>query len=227
MRVGDIIRAVSRDLNDHEPGYEYTHWPYEQLAEYLHEALVQLSAVFKKFFVVRRVVELQPGGGWQAACECSQILRVIGETTSDGQQILRFLTHATDNPDLIWGDKIRSCGNYVPESYAISSTDNALFRVFPALPRGSKSRYVLVECYVTPESVQDATDVPGRLVPMVKQWMMSRAYMVDSENNTTVVQLADQHLKIYNSLVQQAIAVFEREEATNGSVRAVSDRPAQ
>lgn len=229
MRADDLIRAVSRDLNDQEPRYEYTHWPKEQLAEYLHEALVQLSALFKKFFVTQRVVEVQPGGGWQRACECSQVLRVLGETTRDGKQLLRMLTHAADDPDLVWGGAVHNCGwaYYELESYAVSSTDNSLFRVFPALPRGSKPRYVLVECYATPESVQDATDVPGRLVPMVKQWMMSRAYMVDSENNTTVVQLADQHLKIYNSLVQQAIAVFEREEATNGSVRAVSDRPAQ
>lgn len=229
MRADEVIRAVSRDLNDQEPGYEYTHWPKDQLAEYLHEALVQLSAQFQKFFVAQRVVEVRPGGGWQRACGCSQVLRVIGEVSKDGRQTIRLLSHLRDDPDLVWAGAVGRCewAHYELESYSISTTDNSLFRILPALPRGSKPRYVLVECYASPDAVVDSTDVPGRLMPMVKQWMMARAYMVDSENNQTVLQLADQHMKIYNMLVQQAQAVFEREEAENGSVRAVPDRPAQ
>lgn len=229
MRADEVIRAVSWDLNDQEPGYEYTHWPKSQLAGYLHEALVQLSAQFQKFFVTQRVAEIQPGGGWQRACDCSQVLRVVGETSKDGKQTFRLLSHLRDDPDLVWGGAVTRCEmlSYVPQSYSISTTDNSLFKILPPIPRGSKPRYVLVECYSTPDTITDSTDIPNTLMPAVKQWMMARAYMVDSENNQLVVQLADQHMKLYSMLVQQMQAIDAREEMENGSVRAVSDSPAQ
>ena len=44
MTGADIIREVSLDLNDAEPGYENTRWSVELLQSYLREALTRCLA---------------------------------------------------------------------------------------------------------------------------------------------------------------------------------------
>ena len=47
MKAARIIEDVSRDLNDQEPGYEYTRWTQAQLASYLREALLDAAPYVK------------------------------------------------------------------------------------------------------------------------------------------------------------------------------------
>ena len=61
MNGADIIREVSLDLNDQEPGYEYTRWPVAQLQSYLREALLHVGKRMQDWFVERVVLEVQPG----------------------------------------------------------------------------------------------------------------------------------------------------------------------
>lgn len=231
MRASAIIKAVSTDLNDQKQGYEYTTWPYEMLLQYLHEAVVQLAPLFQKFFISQKVVEIEPGDGWQKACDCERIVSVLGESTSDGQQIIRHLRRQNEEETaaLVWNSRV-DCGgssaDYAMTGYVISSADDALFRVIPPVPRGDKPHYVLVNCFSVPAS-GESVDVPQTLVPMVKQWMLMRAYAVDSENNPVVVQLADTHRQIYFKQLEMALAAQTKDEADRGSVRAVQNAPAQ
>lgn len=232
MTAAEIIRQVSLDLNDQEPGYEYTHWSYDLLKSYLHEGLLLLSAQFKKYFVQQKVVQVYPGGVWQRACECDQILRVLGETTKDGKQILRTLFRAEDSLLATWASDAtacQSCGrSYVMSHFVLNEADDSQFKIMPPLPRDEKRpRFVLIECVDALKDVADDYSVRSRVVPMLKQWMLSRAYMVDSENSQAVMQLAVQHRELYMLLVRTEQATLEREEAENGNLRAVPNRPAQ
>lgn len=231
MQATDIIRAVSTDLNDQEPGYEYTTWPYEMLLQYLYEAVVQLAPLFQKFFISQKVVEIEPGDGWQKACDCERIVSVLGESTQDGQQIIRHLRRQSEEETdaLVWNGRAVCSGNtgaYTMTGYVISDADDALFRVIPPVPRGDKPHYVLVNCFSVPASSANL-DVPQMLVPMVKQWMLARAYAVDSENNPVVVQLADTHRQIYFKQLEMALAAQAKDEADRGRVRTVQNTPAQ
>lgn len=229
MKVGDILYECSRDLNDHEPGYEYTTWPKEQLRSYLYEALTQLSVLFRKLFLVRRVVRVKSGGLWQRACSCEQIIRIVGEVTEDGEQLIRYLSNVTDDTRLVWSGVVERCpvGNtqsrYEMTGYSISNVDESTFKVYPPIPRGEPDHFVLVECFDSPNGAPDGFNVPTRLVPMVKQWVLMRAYAVDSENNQLIVQISENHKATYLKLLELELAALQREEAEHGSLRTVPD----
>lgn len=95
MIASSVIAEVSHDLNDQVPGYEYTRWSVEQLHSYLREALVAVSHQFQKEFVGMVIVELEPGGDWQKACDCSSIVRIVGESTKSGK-LRRYLRKIAD-----------------------------------------------------------------------------------------------------------------------------------
>lgn len=230
MMVPDVIRSVSMDLNDQEPGNEYIHWPYEQLRHYLFEALQQLVQAAHKLFIERKIVEVKGGATWQrACCECDQIVRIIGETDAEGN-LLHTLRRIQDNPDNEWPVSIPDMCPVTDETYemegaSISSVDDTYFQVVPAVPEGSV-RYIMLECFVGVHELTDEYNVHWRLVPIVKLWMLGRAYMMDSENNPAVFQLGTQYISLYEKLMGQLIKSLDDEEKEkyigNNSVGAVS-----
>lgn len=83
--IADIIREVSLDLNDQEPGHEYVRWPFVQLHSYLREGLIDVSYRLKDLFTSSVVIEVESGEYWQKACTCTKVLRVVGLSTSQGR----------------------------------------------------------------------------------------------------------------------------------------------
>lgn len=210
MNVGTIIRDVSRDLNDHEAGYEYTRWPAEQLQSYLQEALVELSSTYRSLFTEKIVVRVEAGSAWQRACDCTHITRVLGETDADGN-LIRNLVQASN--EYGWPGMIGKCVTPKTEleSYAINGIDDREFKVFPPVLPGV-TKYIMVECFVEPKG--DMSDnVPMRLVAAIKQWMLYRALAIDSENNAAVTQLANQHQQTYFTLYKALAAEAAELEA--------------
>lgn len=232
MDVNRIIAAVSQDLNDQESGNEFIQWPYDMLLLYLHEAVTQIAPYFKKYFTTQQVVEIEQGDIWQRACSCESVLDVLGEVTADGKQILRRLRRYGEDElvAVMWGDNNGGCPvshrDYTMDGYVINDVDDSMFRVTPPVPRGDKKHYVLINCYSLPD-INSLTDVPDMFVPMVKQWMLARAYAVDSENNPVIVQLSERHAQLFFKMLdsQKALAEQEKKDDVN-SIRAIPDRPA-
>lgn len=214
MTGADLIRQVSLDLNDQEPGHEYVRWTVPQLQSYMREALRELGEQFGDWFMERIVVPVQPGGDWQSACSCTHIIRIVGEATKEGR-VIRYLARTLDDEANTWpGDVWDVCAvgrKYTMDSYSISSVDDAMFRVSPPVPPTERQRYVLVECYATPSGDLEA-DIPLRAEAMVKQWMLYRALAIDSENNATITQLAEQHKQTYFALLKLAMAKQDEEQ---------------
>lgn len=237
MKAQDIILQVSHDLNDQEYGHEFTLWPQAMLMSYLYDAVIYLAPRFKKYFTTRQVVELQEGDNWQSACQCESIENVLGESNADGTEILHRLRRVQDDADIDikWFGRAycesRRDDDYEMREYVINETDDSMFRVIPPVPRGSKKKYyVLVECYKLPDNITSGYNVPDRFVPMVKQWMLGRAYAVDSENNTVVTEQSRQHMTIFMSLMDKEVQynMMEREmKYGKDSVREVPDRAGQ
>ena len=99
--IADIIREVSLDLNDQEPGHEYVRWPFVQLHSYLREGLIDVSYRLKDLFTSSVVIEVESGEYWQKACTCTKVLRVVGLSTSQGR-ITRRLRRYLDTDEFIW-----------------------------------------------------------------------------------------------------------------------------
>lgn len=213
MIAKSIIRDVSVDLNDHTPGYEFLRWPESQLLTYLQEVFAYLLDWVHDLYQKRVVVPLVPGPGWQEACECEEITRVLGESTADGR-ILRRLNRFEDDESLEWESGYADCG-FTSSSklygYILSGTDASLFRVVPDVKPGAK-KYAVVECYTHPGTPDLMSDIPDELVMPIKQWMLWRALSVDSENNAAITQLAGQHRETYFALYQALVKRHEEGE---------------
>lgn len=227
MRTHDIIRQVSLDLNDQESGYEYTHWPYEQLASYLQEALDYVYGALKYLFTAKVVVPLEYGDVWQSACQCDDIQRVLGTTNAEGTRILKRLRKRTDDDNIFWrSDSSCSRGKpYEAESYMINATDHRSFMVFPPVPATAPRQYVLIECYMPP-AVHSEEDMPFEITGAVKQWMLYRAMMIDSENNAAIAEIGLKHRETFFKLVEDLVKMRLLEEAKdegNGTVRQAQD----
>lgn len=230
MLPSNIIRDVSADLNDQEPGYEYARWPYLQLQTYLQEALDYASLAVKNLFIERVVVQLKVGDVWQDACECEDIVRILGETNADGSRILRRLRRTEDNESLLWqGFDSNKCSygkSYAMESYTINATDGESFKVYPPIPATEKKpRYVLLECFTAPDAAA-GDNVPHDLCGAVKQWMLFRALMIDSENNQTVAEIAIRHRDTFYKLVEdiRTLKLLEVRRDAGSAVRPAQER---
>lgn len=228
MIPDDIIREVSLDLNDQEPGYEYTHWKKSQLRSYLQEALNHVYVALKYLFVERVVVSLEYGAVWQQCCVCDDIHRVLGTTNAEGTRILKRLRRRNDEDDIFWsGSHDTQCAYgkpYSAESYMINATDGRSFMVFPPVPASAPRQYVLVECYVPPDA-DSLAEVPLEVAAAVKQWMLFRAMMLDSENNAAIAEIGVQHRDTFYRLVQDLRQLRALEEANAEGSRAA--RPVQ
>lgn len=235
MLARDVIQATSVDLNDQEPGYEYTHWPYEQLRHYLFEAMQQICQVAHKLFLQRKIIKLESGATWyKACCDCDQIIRIIGEVDDTGN-LLHTLRRIDDNPDNEWPtDVSNACSisdkDYEMEGYSISRTDDTYFQVVPAIPDGAV-RYVMLECFVGIHDLADDYDVSWRFVSMVKMWMLGRAYMMDSENTSALFQLGERYISLWGKMFGELLTNMDKEdkekEIGNDNMGAVPNNSSQ
>lgn len=224
MTGADIIYEVSVDLNDQEPGYEYTRWPVHQLQSYLREALLYVGKRMQDWFIERVILTVEPGADWQTGCPDGDIIRIIGESNKNGA-LLRTLRRVDDDDSAIWPSESFRCvqpGNYKMESYSVSATDSSMYKVYPPVPYGGV-RYVLAECYTEPDGGL-TTSVNAQAVAIVKQWMLYRALSMDSENNPTIVQLAQEHKKTFFDLLNLVTQTELLETADDSSVRQVRNR---
>lgn len=225
MQAANVIQEVSMDLNDQVPGYEYTRWTVVQLQSYLHEALITVSRQVKDLFYDRVVVKLQAGAVWQSACTCTNIIRILGECNKDGD-LLKYIRRSADIESNIWAGPVAGRCRVLSKYYTIvgyttSSINRNEFRVTPPVPPGV-NKYVLVECYKQPAAADTIETVPDEIVPIIKQWMLYRALAVDSENNPTIIELADKHKSTFMELLQAAVAQRELERLEDGdSIRTV------
>lgn len=234
MLVSQLIQEVSRDLNDQVPGYEYTHWTYDQLFSYYSEILVELANAAKWLFTHTVVVPLEPGNVWQSTCECTHILRVVGECTEDGE-VISYAQEKSDNNIYIWpqGEYPSRCDRVSDSSspfsaFTINRLHDSEFRVIPPISPLSSSRYALVECYRKPDSTEESFSLPDELLKPIKQWMLYRALIVDSENNADIRDVAKTHLQVYQSCLQLLKAENkEIEDKRNDSVRTVQNRSSE
>ena len=215
MKAARIIEDVSRDLNDQELGYEFTRWTQVQLASYLREAVLDAAPYVKDLFLEKKVVRVEPGGGWQKACSCTEILKIEGVSDADGR-LLYSLQRLPDDDSYDWDGRRPGRCSMPPwrgRGYAINSVEDSEFRIAPPLAGGEPDAYVLVRCYAVPEDVTEDTDVPSELLAAVKQWMLYRALSVDSENNAAITELAMRHRQSYTDLLNRMIQRRKDEEA--------------
>ncbi len=174
MVMSEVIREISLDLNDQEMGYEYTRWTIDQLKNYVQEGLSIIGRPLKSLFSADFIIEIDPGAGWQVACDCTVIERIVGETDSYGN-VIQYLSRSLDKEENTWAGRPQRCINnpnaYRMIGYTVSEDDQNEFRIYPPAPPGIK-RYVWVKCFKAPTSFSFDDDIPGEVVPIIKQCLI-------------------------------------------------------
>ena len=132
--IADIIREVSLDLNDQEPGHEYVRWPFVQLHSYLREGLIDVSYRLKDLFTSSVVIEVESGEYWQKACTCTKVLRVVGLSTPQGR-ITRRLRRYLDTDEFIWVGAPCAAGQGLSAAWIFHQCGGPF--AFPAYPSGA------------------------------------------------------------------------------------------
>lgn len=230
MNGYDIVFDVSRDLNDQVQDYEYLRWPQDQLISYFKEGYSSVVRIYKRDFIKQVVVELQIGNVWQTACDCTHILTVLGESDADGN-IIKELTEIDNDSLYFWqGEKLSEhCPNYERTEltgFAINTTTDTLFKIFPSIVPGYDKRYVTLVCYKEPNVGDLDEEVPDKLIACIKQWMLYRALIIDSENNPAIAEIAKTHYQVYQQLRAALIQEANEDEGKeklhgNRAIRAV------
>lgn len=233
MLASKIIHDVSVDLNDNYPHSEYLRWTESQLRSYYEEAVIEAVDSYKQLFYKTVVVPVESKAGWQSACECTHIKRISGECTEDGTLISRMVRQKDATAYTWTGDVGTACSAKTTDAhslwgYTINSVQDNQFQVYPT-PLPTEQRYVLVECYQEPDTSDASFDVPQQFVAIIKQWMLYRALIVDSENNPAIATVAKTHLETYMALLQRLDAKSkkmeedEERDERDSVVRAVQD----
>lgn len=224
MKFGSLLDQLAVDLNDAAPGHEFTTWSKQQIRAYLEEAIQTAFIERPDLFTDTRVIKLKPCTVVQDTCDCTHVRRVIGQSTKDGRVFKTLRPKKND-------DKLRWTGRTCPVSpkdfelqeYSIDNVTDKLW-VYPQVPAGLDV-YIAVECAILPETFGDDYDIPGELQAAVVQWVLFRAKMVDGENNTTIIQVANAHKQTFwellNAQVNSKDIIAEKDDDRPTSQRRV------
>jgi len=224
MTPDSLLYQLAVDLNDAGAGHEFTTWSAEQLGAYLMEAIQVAFVERPDLFIEHRIIHLKPCSIIQDTCDCTHVIRVLGQSTADGR-VFKELRVRKANDKLLWTG--RTCksktGKFELIEYTIDSNTDTL-RVYPQVPAG-QDIYVLVECSVIPKDIGDVVDT--ELLAAIKQWVLYRAKTVDAELNPNIFNVAKLHRDTFFALlaIQKENNDQKAEDADNArqssNVRAV------
>jgi hypothetical protein len=137
-----LVKYVSEQLNDQEPGYEYARWSRQLLVNYYNDAISALASLRPDAISVVSSFQLVPGRLQQLPPELGEFVTIIDG--GDGRQV------RTADAVLASAYRKDSCcpipqrldcdGNvleYVVSSVSYNTTDPNVFFVWPPVPIGS------------------------------------------------------------------------------------------
>lgn len=206
MKFGSLLDQIAVDLNDAAPGHEFTTWSRPQLRAYLEEAIQIAFTERPDLFIDTRIIKVKPCSVVQDTCDCTQVRRVIGQSTANGsiKKYLRVKRLGTDK--MVWNGRTcrRHPKNFELEEYYIDGVTDKVW-VYPEVPAGLDI-YILVECAVLPTEFTDDYVVNSEFRAAVIQWVLFRAKMVDGENNSAIVSIANQHKTTFWELLRNSVS---------------------
>lgn len=180
--VESLLLGYAEDLNDAEPGHEFTIWSREQLLRYHNEGLCLVASLRPDMFTKTLVVKVDPCTEEQTLCSCTVVHKVIGQSDATGR-VLRPLRLRNSKSAMVWTGPKCAAPRVVTDlkEYSIDASTNKV-STYPALSAGVDA-WIKVECSVSPDPVAiDDTDVDSTRCAFssaVLQWVLYRAKEID------------------------------------------------
>lgn len=204
--VGDVLKTVSRLLNDSQAGYEFARWDKPLLLSILDEALMLISIYKPDEFTEIKIIKLQAGSDQTAEC-CKKVLKVYCQTDEYGNAIGAPLMKVSNSILARWSKKDCEPTRQSPfllSSYILEDASNVDFSVRPPVPR-EVDVYVRVLCQVLPTNASELneTDDIGltTALPAAYEWCLYRAMIIDDESQTAST-IALRHLETFFELMK-------------------------
>lgn len=200
MSIRTALHDLAVDLADAAPGFEYQVWTKEQLAVYLQEGINQAYTARPDLFSERVLIKVDGCDFLADECDCEFITSVIGQATESGR-LIRRLREWDEPENLSWTGRVCNAHTrpYKVYGYTLDRSTSSI-TIYPTPPYG-ESIYLLVNCSRKPTDFSLDKSYPYEIETAAKQWALYRAKMVDSENNTTLLQAATIHRDTFFQLV--------------------------
>jgi hypothetical protein len=139
MIASELLRAAATELNDLEPGAEYTRFPEDELIGYLNEALAQLAVLKPTLFRTITTLTLGQGAQQMLPENIESIEDIIFNVNSDGSLGAPVLPGAF-NLERTYGKGVCATEPYSVRSFASLPSADAFFFVDPPVPPGTTVR---------------------------------------------------------------------------------------
>lgn len=203
MNLAGLLTNISEDLND--PGS--VTWSRGQLARWFNEGRCTAFTLSPGSFAQTKVYKLEPGTE-QELCDCDVLHQILGLTDASGA-VVTPMTRADSGISSKWTKKACAGRPASGRSFSFDPDVGSRFSVFPPVLPG-EDVWVKVICYNRPDDLDETSDVPECSVSTAAmQWVLFRAFMMDSEVATSV-NTAQVHAKMFFDLLK---IKYTREQA--------------
>lgn len=222
MLLRELVKYVSEQLNDQEPGYEYSRWSRQLLVNYYNDAISALASLRPDAISVVSVFTLAPGRLQQLPPELGDFVAILDG--GDGRQV------RTADAVLASSYKKDSCcpvpvrldcnGNplgYVVNSVSFDTSDPNVFFVWPPVPIGASPSIKIRHRPLALQTTLADWDRPvvfelKYLAPIVS-YMLKRAEELNTESVISK-ELARGHMRDF--LVLMDAEYRQRAKANSG-----------
>lgn len=204
--VKQIVLEVSKDMNDQQKNHEYVRWPIPDLLSYLRDAVASLSSFRPDAFTSTETLALQPGR-MQRLPDGAVSLSSVDANTDGGESpvlIADFKLARAFNPRNCAGSGTSNDCNGNPEykvrTFTYDPKNPRVYYVSPPVPQGGS--YTLTATVIRePTEIGNANwfedvGVDLKYVPIIKDFMMGKAYNRDTES-TSSVRTGQMHMAAY------------------------------
>ncbi len=224
MKFESMLHNIAADLNDAEPGHEFTTWTQAQIANYIREAIRVAFVERADLFVETKILKVTACQHLVDTCDCTHVRRVLWQSDKDGNP-LHMLRVRKNSDKLVWRGMTCPVNprDFKLEEYSIDNVTDKLW-VYPQVP-GGIDVYIAVECSVLPDEIGDDYEIPNELDAAVVQWVLWRAKSVDAETNATANQVANMHQDTFWKLLNAQLLYDElKAEKDEADARTTNNR---
>lgn len=207
LLVQRVLESALHELEDDEPGHEYSRWTKPEMLANVTAAIAALHFYKPDLFFVREQVTLRPGDVQHVDARFSKILSLDANVDKNGREGKPI--YESNHPlikALYRPNQFDALAPYWVRSCAIEPENQRIYYVNPPAPEHPRANvrgmFVLSPPEVTSENQQvdfPASDA-GAWFNAILDFVLFRAFAKDTESNTSRTKSRDHEIAFMNAV---------------------------